>query len=172
MMTANFSTLAGRSYATSSAMPLSVEWRSFEGEVDRILSRLRDAHIRLTLVSITVPRFFQQPAMRAALSESMRVSVPLTDPVGLLADGGVGALLLGTRPPGGLGDIMVVERFMRRFQLALNFRGVAIRHDMLMLQAVHCWAGEIDNAQDLIDGLDLVPIQEVPAFSVIDEVAS
>jgi len=172
MMTANFSTWAEASLASSSVMPLSVEWRSFKSGVDQILSRLRDAHIRLTLVSIAVSDSFYQPSTAQTLLEATRVSLPVTDPVGLLANGNVCALLLGTRPPGGLGDIIVVERFIRRLLLALSFRSGLIRDETLLVGAVHCWAGEIDDAQDLIDGLDLVSIQEIPAFSYADKAAS
>ena len=172
MMTANFSTWAEASSAIHSVMPLSTAGRVFEREVDRILSRLRDAHIRLTLVSIAVPESFCQPSTTRTLLEATRVSVPLTDPAGLLANGNVCALLLGTRPPGGLGDLIVVERFIRRLLLALSFRTGLIRDEALMVGAVHCWAGEIDSAQDLVNSLDLMPIQEIPAFSYADEAAS
>jgi hypothetical protein len=170
-MTANYSSLTDLSHAQSSTLSLPMKWRTFEREVDQILGRLRDAHIRLTLVAITVPQFLpqssalQQSSILTALTEAVRMSVPLTDPVGLLAGGSVCALLLGARPPGGLGDIMVVERLMRRVLLALSFRGDVgdIDHRALIAEAAHCWAGEVDNVQDLIDGLEPVVILSPPA---------
>gem|GEM_PF-4376889 len=171
-MTANFPSLTGLPPAQSSMMSLPMKWRTFEREVDQILARLRDAHIRLTLVAITIPQFLpetsalKQSSALTALVEAVRMSVPLTDPVGLLAGGSVCALLMGTRPPGGLGDIMVVERLMRRVFLALSFRD-GMDHGGLITEAAHCWAGEVDNALDLIDGLEAISIQDIPALGIV-----
>lgn len=175
MMTASFLNPTDLSQAQSSAMPPPMKWRTFEREVDQILVRLRDAHVRLTLVAITIPQFLPQTAALrhssalSALVDAMRMSVPLTDPVGVLAGGSVCALLLGARPPGGLGDIMVVERLIRRVVQALSFhdRMKVVDHGELIAEVAHCWAGEVDNAQDLIDGLDTVSIQDIPALNIV-----
>lgn len=137
------------------AMPPQAAIGSFEHEIGQLLGRLRDANVRLTLVSIA------SRLPRDDLAASVQDATASTDPVGFLADGSVGALLLGARPSGPLGDAVVVSRFLQCLMRAPRLRGVSADQAAVQVEAVHRWAGEVDDAQDLIEALSPVQITSV-----------
>ena len=129
--------------------------RSLDRDVERQIAILRGSSVRLSLMSVAVPRLPYDVVCCA-----VQAAAP-SDAIGALADHSVGILSLrSVGPDGGVG---VEGRFLPRLQscltLACSRRRVSAH---LLFRAVHRWASELLDAEDLIDILFSVPVRRIP----------
>lgn len=123
---------------------------AFETELEGTLTRLRDANLRVTFVSVRVPQL--SGTIVAGLA---RMATSAHDPFGVLDDGGIYGLLLDARPAGPTGDVIVMGRFLSRLLFAAKRYRSSLGQVTVLVESVHRWVGEIEGVQDLIGALSL-----------------
>ncbi|PKU25578.1 hypothetical protein CWS72_05820 [Telmatospirillum siberiense] len=124
----------------------------FVDEAQRQIDAFRASTVRLTLMSVSAPAL---PA--PVLESAVRTAASPYDEVGPLGDGSLG--LLSLRSVGPEGAAGVQHRFLLRMQTILA--PVARRRDIgtVRFRAVHRWACELGDANDLFNSLfDAPPI--------------
>lgn len=133
--------------------------RPLERELEYQITALGISNVRLSMMSVFVPAL-----PLAVVASTVRAAAAPSDLVGMLEDRTIGVLCsraLG--PDGGQG---VEDRFLPRLQSLLL---TLCRHRALDLtirfRAVHLWASELSDADDLVNLLFDMPVRMVPLIS-------
>lgn len=132
-------------------------WHAFDTAIERSLRMLRGVHIPVSFFAV------QLGTGGAAAAEVVGEALSQFGPVGWLADGTVGLLYLGPRPPEKDGDTVLTSRVFSRVERRLQECGWAALCRGLELAAVHGWTDEIDGSGDLVRALAQHRAGYVPA---------
>jgi len=124
-------------------------WHAFDAAIERSLHMLRGVHIPVSFFAV-----YLGTGGRGDAAEVVGEALSQFGPVGWLADGSVGLLYLGPRPPEKDGDTVLTSRIFNRVERRLQERGWAALCRGLELAAVHGWTDEIDGSADLVQALD------------------
>lgn len=124
-------------------------WHAFEAAIERSLRMLRGVHIPVSFLAVHLGA-----GGRGDAAEAVAEALSQFGPVGWLADGSVGLLYLGPRPPEKDGDRVLTGRVFSRVERRLHERGWAALCRDIELAAVHGWTDEIDGPGDLVRALD------------------
>jgi hypothetical protein len=123
----------------------------FACELERLLSRLSDLHLRISLVRLPL-------GGHATRGTAATVVDNLRDPcalAGMMPDASVVAAFLGPRGSrGAVGDDEMTARILRRFERALGAAPAARATALSGLTVAHCWSDEVFDVPSLV--LDLV----------------
>lgn len=135
------------------------EGTRFVRQLDRLLHRLGDLHLRISLARLPLTALGDDAAPVAhAIVENLRDPCVLG---GVAADGSVVAAFLGPRGDTGVtGDRDVTARIGRQFVAALHAVGVDKLALLSSLTVAHCWSDEIYDVPALV--LDLASARQAP----------
>jgi hypothetical protein len=121
----------------------------FVAQLELLLQRLGDLHLRISLARLPLDEQGGQPA---GLGQSIVDN--LQDPcalAGIMPDGSVVAAFLGPRGGYGVGDDDMAARIRRRFERALRLAGTERTGGSLAnLTVAHCWSDEIFDVSSLV----------------------
>jgi hypothetical protein len=122
---------------------------SFAGQLEQLLRRLGDLHLRISLARLPLD---EQGAEAARVGQSIVDN--LQDPcalAGIMPDGSVVAAFLGPRGGDGIGDDDMAGRIRRRFERALRLASAGRTEDSLAtLTVTHCWSDEVFDVSSLV----------------------
>jgi hypothetical protein len=137
---------------------------TFVRQLDRLLHRLGDLHLRISLARLPLTALGDDAAPVAqAIVENLRDPCVLG---GVTADGSVVAAFLGPRGDVGTsGDREVTARIGRQFVAALQAVGVDKLALLSSLTVAHCWSDEIYDVPALV--LDLASVRQAPRATSI-----
>jgi hypothetical protein len=135
----------------------------FVCQLERLLKRLRDLHLRISLARL--------PLADEGVTAGQAIVDNLQDPcavVGLMPDGSNVAAFLGPRD--GLADEEMTDRIRRRFERALRLANAESRslEPLGDLTVAHCWSDEVFDVPSLVlehasAGHDIVELKREPA---------
>lgn len=121
----------------------------FVGQLERLLRRLGDLHLRISLARLPLG---EQGGETARVGQSIVDN--LQDPcalVGMMPDGSVVAAFLGPRGGDGVGDDEMTDRIHGRFERALRLASAdRIADSLANLTVAHCWSDEIFDVPSLV----------------------
>lgn len=141
---------------------------SLEGEIDRLLSALGLANVRLSLIAVSVPDIATDVLVTIA-----RAALSSFHLVGVLANGSVGILYMGPRPAATEGDRALESDIVERLEGALkNAMDAHVRHGAkasLKVRSAHRWTDEIGDAGDLVRALTRIPTRRSHAVGSPNE---
>ncbi len=121
----------------------------FFWQLDRLLRRLGDLHLRISLARLPLPA--NRPGgdrLADGIADNLQDPCALA---GVMPDGSIVAAFLGPRGNGGaIGDQEMTARIARRFERAV--RGGKDGADISLgdLTVVHCWSDEIYDVSSLV----------------------
>jgi hypothetical protein len=139
---------------------------TFVRQLDRLLHRLGDLHLRISLARLPLTALGDDVAPIAeAIVENLRDPCVLG---GVAADGSVVAAFLGPRgDTGTAGDREVTARIGRQFVAALHAVGVEKLALLSNLTVAHCWSDESYDVPSLV--LDLASERARPRATAVFE---
>jgi len=144
-----FDDLAWRKRARWSRPTDPADLDQFVCQLERLLVRLGDLHLRISLARLPVGRTASDVAR---LGQS--VVSNLQDPcaiVGTMPDGSVVAAFLGPRGrEGTTGDEAMTARIRRSFERALRIATPGRGQLLADLTVVHCWSDEVFDVSSLV----------------------
>jgi hypothetical protein len=119
----------------------------FVCQLERLLKRLGDLHLRISLARLPVG---EQGSDATPIGQAIVDN--LQDPgalAGIMPDGSVVAAFLGPRDCAG--DDEMADRIRRRFERALRLSGTdGVASSLARLALVHCWSDEIFDVSSLV----------------------
>ncbi len=146
----SFDDLAARKRARCSRPVLSHGPDSFICQLERLLKRLGDFHLRISLARLSLDRHGNE-----AVSKGQMILEGLQDPcaiAGTLPDGSIVAAFLGPRGADNtVGDSETTARIRQRFRRALRMTETEFTADALDdLTVAHCWSDEVFDVSSLV----------------------
>ncbi|MGE4229671.1 MAG: hypothetical protein AB7E71_15080 [Dongiaceae bacterium] len=123
---------------------------SFICQLERLLKRLGDFHLRISLARLSLDRHGNE-----AVSTGQTIAEGLQDPcaiAGTMPDGSVVAAFLGPRVGDyTVGDSEMTARIRRRFRQALRMTEAEfMAHALSDLTVAHCWSDEVFDVSSLV----------------------